>query len=348
MSGSVGPRRQDLRCAGMGNAPSFSGTQGTRTLSPFAGITLADPDFGANETATIMLSGGDLNGTLSGSGVTKTSAGTYLLTAGTPAAVTAILRAAIFTPTIHEIVPGGTVSTVMTLSVSDGIASAVTATTTIVATAQNTAPTITGLPATESGTDAASLNPFSATAVTDPDTGAATSASITLTSGGVATDADGLLSGTGLTKTGTGTYTLAATTPGSLSTELQALSFAPTAHQGAPGSSVTTSFGLIVAEGTATTSASTTLTATAQNTAPTITGLSAIESGTDAASLNPFSATTVTDPDTGAATSASITLTSGGVATDADGIVSGTGLTKTGAGTYTLGATTPTLPLSPS
>jgi hypothetical protein len=30
MSGSVCPRRQDLRCAETGNAPSFSGMQGTR------------------------------------------------------------------------------------------------------------------------------------------------------------------------------------------------------------------------------------------------------------------------------------------------------------------------------
>jgi hypothetical protein len=108
-----------------------------------------------------------------------------------------------------------------------------------------TRPAITGLPATASGTDNASLAPFGATTITDPDTGAATSASITLTnSGAIPTDANGLLSGTGLTKSGVGIYTLSATSPAGLTTELQALSFAPT-----PGLNVTTSFGLTVADG---------------------------------------------------------------------------------------------------
>ena len=65
-------------------------------------MTISDPDVGASETVTITLNvdglPSDANGTLSGAGLTKTGTGTYTLTAGTPAAVTAALRALVFTP----------------------------------------------------------------------------------------------------------------------------------------------------------------------------------------------------------------------------------------------------------
>jgi plastocyanin len=311
------------------------------SLQAFSSVSLSDPDSGAIETITIQLTGGDGNGTLSGTGVTKTGTGKYALTAGTPASVTTALRAVTFTPTNHEVAPGTATTTSVTLSVSDGIASAVTATTNIVATAQNTAPTVTGLAATESVADNVALAPFAAVTVSDPDNNAATSAIITLTNGGTATDADGILSGAGLTRTGTGSYSLVATNPANLSARLQALVFTPAAHQVAPGSNVVTGISLAVAEGSAVTTATTALTASAQNTAPSITGLPASESGTDNAALTPFSAVTVADSDVSAANSASIILTSGGGATDADGLLSGTGLSKTGTGTYSLAATSP-------
>jgi Ca2+-binding RTX toxin-like protein len=73
--------------------------------------------------------------------------------------------------------------------------------------------------------------------------GATDSLTITLeNSANVATDANGTLSGTGLTKIGVGTYALAATTPTALTSELQALVFTPTQHEVAPGKTVTTEF----------------------------------------------------------------------------------------------------------
>ena len=317
-------------------APTLSGTVATQAVADnasvqaFSGVSLSDPDSGAIEAVTIQLTGGDGNGTLSGTGLTRTGTGTYALATGTPASVTAALRAVTFTPTNHEVAPGTSTTTGVTLSVSDGIASAVTAATNIVATAQYTAPTVTGLPAAESVTDAATLAPFATVTVTDPDQNAATSAIITLTNGGGATDADGILSGGGLTRTGTGTYSLVAIDPANLSARLRALVFTPTAHQVAPGSNVVTGISLAVAEGSAVTTVATALTASAQSTAPSISGLSVNQSGTDNASLNPFGAVTVTDPDVSAATSANIILTSGGIATDADGLLSGTSLTKVG------------------
>lgn len=127
----------------------------------------------------------------------------------------------------------------------------------------NTAPSIAGLPASESGSDTITAAPFNAVTVSNPDGDASDSASITLSNNGTATDADGILSGTGLSKTGTGTYTLAATSAAGLSAELHALSFRPTVHQASPGSIVATVFALTVTDGTTPTTATTTRNETA-------------------------------------------------------------------------------------
>ncbi len=122
-------------------------------------------------------------------------------------------------------------------------------------------PNITGLSSTESGNDAAASMPFGTVNVTDSAT--TTSATITLSANDVATDADGVLSGTGLTRTMTGTYSLAFTSPANLTAELQALTFTPTKGQVAAGSTVATLFDLSVNDSDGSASASTTLTVTA-------------------------------------------------------------------------------------
>ena len=97
-----------------------------QTKRPFSTVAITDPDLGASETVTITLNAGlvpsDANGTLSGAGLSKTGTGTYTLTAGAPAAVTAELQALVFTPAILDLPPDTTATTGMTLSVSDGIA----------------------------------------------------------------------------------------------------------------------------------------------------------------------------------------------------------------------------------
>ena len=330
--------------------PAIAGGPGSVSASDntaqtlYGGTTVTDATAGATTSATIsVLSGGaatDANGVWSGAGLTKTGVGTYSLAATTPASLTSELQKLTFTPTAHQVAPGGTVTTNIELAVVDG-SSGADSNATLTETAQYTAPTITGVPASQSGTDSSSGAVFGSATVTDPDNGASTSATIKLTANGTATDANGVLSGTGLTHTGTGTYTLAATSPATLTSELDALKFTPTAHQVAPGGTVTTGFSLSVAEGTTSSSAATSVTETAQSTAPTISGVPASQSGTDSSSGAVFGSTTVTDPDTGASTSATITVTANGTATDADGVLSGTGLTHTGTGTYTLAATSP-------
>ena len=103
---------------------------------PFSSVGINDPDQDAAETVTITLTmngaASDANGTLSGAGLTETGIGTYALAVGTPAAVMAALEALVFTPTIRQVSVGDTVTTGMTLTVTDGlVGSPVTDTTTL-------------------------------------------------------------------------------------------------------------------------------------------------------------------------------------------------------------------------
>ena len=201
-------------------------------------------------------------------------------------------------------------------------------------------PVLSGVAATSTVTDQATDKPFAGIGISDTAPNAGDSAAITVTNAGSASDGNGVLAGPGLTKTGAGTYTLAAVSPAALAAELAALVFTPTAHQVIPGAAVTTGFQLTVADGTATATASTAITATAVATAPAISGITATDALFDTMTTGPFLGVSVTDPDVGAATSAAITL-SNGKATDANGILSGAGLTHTAAGTYSLAAASP-------
>ena len=124
-------------------------------------------------------------------------------------------------------------------------------------------PVITGLSSTGTGNDATTLAPFAGVMVTDPDATTTTSATIVLSHDGAATDADGVLAGSGLTRTGVGTYAVAFTSPANLTAELRALTFTPTARQVNPGNNVVTLFDLAVNDSDGSTSKSTSLTVTA-------------------------------------------------------------------------------------
>ena len=148
------------------------------TALPFSGVTITDPDAGASESITITLTDGgiasDAGGTLSGTGITKTGTGTYTLTSGSPGAVTTALEAVVFTPTAHAVAPGSTITTGMTLAVTDGIVgSPVTDTTTsVITTALNDAPAITGAAANQMVNDNATALPFPGVLSPNPTSGA--------------------------------------------------------------------------------------------------------------------------------------------------------------------------------
>lgn len=110
------------------------------TLQPFSGVSVLDLNSGPQaETITITMSNAGsvtgADGTLSGTGLTATSPGIYTLTAINPAAATTELDALVFTPTDHQVAPGGTVTTAFAVSVTDTANSTAATTTTVVATA---------------------------------------------------------------------------------------------------------------------------------------------------------------------------------------------------------------------
>lgn len=125
-------------------------------------------------------------------------------------------------------------------------------------------PVISGLPAIQTDAAGLAISPFLGVTVSDPDKASETSATIVLSNTkGVPTDADGLLSGTGLTHIAPGTYTLFATTPAALTAELDLLRFTPV-HGGSPpaGKSIT-NFELAVSDKYGTVTANSVLTVVA-------------------------------------------------------------------------------------
>jgi len=129
-------------------APIIAGTVAgqttldTRPIAPFAHVALTDsPEFSGDTltiTETDATSGvtGDVNGRLSGVGLTETAAGSgvYTTSTATPAALTAIIDALIFTPTAHQGAAGSTVTTDFLINVFNGATTSGNNTTSVVAT----------------------------------------------------------------------------------------------------------------------------------------------------------------------------------------------------------------------
>ena len=239
-------------------ASSFSGgiasivTTDEGGVTPFASLTVVDSNSGAStETITVSLSNGadgvldDPNAQTDGV-ISQNGALTF---SGSAEEISTILDALIFTPTAHQVSPGDSVTTTLTVTDENSTGMQSSTAMAVTATAVNDAPVISGTVADQASTDQVGLSPFSGVTISDPDLGASDSLIITLTgTNGTATDANGTLSGTGLSKVGTGVYSLAAVSPASLSTELDGLTFAPTLRQVAPGDTVTTEFDLAVTQ----------------------------------------------------------------------------------------------------
>ena len=248
----------------LNDAPVISGVGGALVegywnvpLNPFAAGTITDPDVGATESVTFTLSSnlssgstdaiGMLSLSMPGMTLTHTGAGTYALSAGSPADVTKAIDALQLTTVPNPSIPGYTI-TYVGMSVSDGIAPLVTADAEVLA----GLPIFSGVAANQSVVDGNSIDPFSTVQITDSAGLSIQGLTITLfdSSGNylTPTDANGTLSGADLTKTDVGTYTL---TPGStqaVSAELDALVFTPSVS----GSTATTFFNLAAFDGATT------------------------------------------------------------------------------------------------
>lgn len=115
-----------------------------QTTSPFSGVTIGD-SLDATESLTVTVSlDVAANGTFSTlGGFVDNGNGSYTFT-GTAAAATTAIQGLVFNPTAHQVAPGSTVDTTLTILVADAVSSTTDSSSVVHATATNTAPTLTG------------------------------------------------------------------------------------------------------------------------------------------------------------------------------------------------------------
>ena len=196
-----------------------------------------------------------------------------------------------------------------------------------------TAPSIKGATANQPVAATNVIRPFATVTLKDTDfatsTGAVDSAAITITDGGKATDADGLLTGPGVSKTGVGNYTIGDSSPANLQNFLRNATFTTT------DVTTTAGFELDVTDTKAKLTSKDTTSSVqiigGPGKPPSIAGTEAGLTVASGNTIHPFSTVTVSDA-AGSKDSATITLTGG----DANGTLSGVGLTKTAPGVYSI------------
>jgi hypothetical protein len=333
----------------LGGISAAVSTTSAAAVRPFTAESITASDMGVTETVTVTLSRGDANGTLSGSGITETSTpGTYAIGAAgiTPAAATALLRGAVFTPAAGAGPIGSTIATTLTITdvqTSPTSAATVSSNAAVTVTYKVVALPISAKPATASAatTDETSAPPFSGVVITDPNPAQTETAVVTLSNAANGTLYDsneaadgGVFSNGSYILNGSATAVAAA---------LDNLQFRPTAHQVAPGLTVNTSVTATITDSAGQNSViSSTVSATAANDAPVIGGALSAESASGTTPITPFAAATISSPDTAVQDSLIIALVnSTGALSDANGTLSGTGLTKITTGVYSIAAAAP-------
>jgi subtilase family serine protease len=238
-----------------GTTPSTSITD-KQIATPFAGVTLTNPDLGETYTASITLSAA-ANGTLStlSGGSYNASTGVYTLSNISLATAQAAVQALVFNPTVHQVAPGSTVKTTFTITVTDGNLTASDSSTTVIVTAVNDPPVITGTTADQKVNASNTIAPFTGVMLTDPDVGQSYSLTVTLSAAANGTLSN--LSG-GNFNSNTGVFSLSNASLVGVQAALRALVFNPTPVDVSPGAEQTTGFMVGVNDGIVTTTDSTT------------------------------------------------------------------------------------------
>ena len=253
--------------------------------------------------------------------------------------MTGALQGLVFTPVDHEVAPGLQVQTGFAVIVTDGIMAAA-ATDTAVVTALDDAPVITGTGTWLDGYFTVPISLFAGVTVSDPDAGAFETVTVTFSNSGPwssPTDANGTLSGAGVTKTGVGTYMIAGT-PDAVTAALQAAQFTPEPLS-TPGF-VITGASLSVSDGIAPPSVAQWSALSAG--LPIFAGTQGGQTVAVNATTEPFATVTITDSPGLAIEGLTVTLEDAtGTPTDADGTLSGPGVTEVGTGIYTLAIQNP-------
>ncbi len=292
--------------------PTISGTSGDQeisdqeTISPFAGIAIADSNLAQTETVTVTLL--PENGTLtnSGSGRYDAATGVYRVI-GSASAVTTSLAGLVFVPTPHQVLPGQKVTTTFTISDTDTASqSAIDTTTTITTTAEFSSPTISGADADQAVSDDGTIAPFAHIQIADDNFGQIQTVTVTLS------DA---LDGT-LTNLGLGTYDpvsgiyVVSGIASAVTNALRALEFTPALHEVAPGDVVDTIFTIadVDTSGQFATDRTTEVAITATSVAPTISLTQAGQAVSDQATISPFANVLIGDDNFGQTETLTVTL----------------------------------------
>jgi len=215
--------------------PVLSGIGGTytitdqQTIAPFPTASVTDSNLAQTETVTAALSAA-ADGSLSSAGGGTYSAGVWSMI-GSTATVSAALDALIFTPTAHQVAPGQTVTTIITVRDTDTAGTAaIPGSTTVIAVAGTVAPTITG---TKSGQPTTgTIQPFSSVTIGDLNFAPSETTTVTLSN-----PANGTLSNLGgFTATGTAGVYRDTGSAATVTAALDALIFTPA------GTAATTTF----------------------------------------------------------------------------------------------------------
>ena len=291
-------------------APTISLTQPGQsvsdqgTIAPFSNVVIGDLNFGQTETVTVSLPAA--NGTLTNLGGGSYNRGVYT-DIGTAAAVTTALEGLVFTPTAHQVAPGQTVTTTFAISdVDTAQAVATNTTTSVIATAGTVAPTISGALAGQITSDQGTITPFATVSIGDVNLGQTETVTVSLS-----LPANGTLTslGGGSFNPQTGVYTDVGSVA-AVTTALEGLVFTPTAHEVAPGQTVTTTFAISdvdTAQAVAT-SSTTSVIATAGTVAPTISGALAGLITSDQGTITPFATVSIGDVNFGQTETVTVSL----------------------------------------
>ncbi len=316
-----------------GTVTTDTGNDGTTT------VTTSQTE--AN-TSLVITVNQPANGALSGQGLMGSN-GTYTLAAATPSTLTALLENLVFTPsTTGPLQSSITTSFTVTdeLPLSGEFSGALPLGSATVSVIQPVTPkqpaVISGVTQTVTGADTAAFAPFPTVVVTDPNAQPLVNAQLQVT------DGSGTLSGPGLTIGSNGAYNLAPTSAAALTSELQAVQFTPTPGQSAVGATSADTIALTVVETTNLlfSEAATTVTVTAEPIAPKLTGVTGtIVHGTSTAGPEAVLASaTVGESEYQPTDYAVLTLQNdAGQYTDANGALSGPGLSEFAHGVYYLG-----------